>query len=162
MGQRILDMDNHRFVSEIVWSGKGDFESNKYSRAHEWRFDGGTIVPASSSPTVVPVPYSVEAAVDPEEAFLAALASCHMLWFLDLARRSGLIVDKYSDKSVAEMERVEKGRLAITNVTLNPVISVVSEKPADHELEQLHEEAHKRCFIANSVKCNIQINPTVI
>lgn len=141
--------------ARIVWTAKGDFAKGKYSRAHEWQFDGGTVVPASSSPSVVPAPYSEASGVDPEEAFVASLASCHMLWFLDLARRAGYVATDYEDAAEGVMEHVD-GRLCITRVTLRPRTrwSVAPDRQTE---AALHHAAHEECFIANSVRTEIVI-----
>ena len=141
--------------ARIVWTANGDFAKGQYSRAHEWHFDGGTVVPASSSPSVVPLPFSDAAAVDPEEAFVASLSSCHMLWFLDLARRAGFVAERYEDHAHGVMERKE-GRLSITRVTLRP--RVIWRVAPDRDREAaLHHAAHEECFIANSVRTEIAI-----
>lgn len=149
----------HTYTAEILWRREGDFAGNAYSRGHLWRFDGGVEVPASASPLVVPPPRSREDAVDPEEAFVAALASCHMLWFLDLARRAGLVVAAYEDAAEAEMGRIAPGRLAITKVTLRPRVTLEGEAlPEPALLAELHEKAHAACFIANSVTSEIVVD----
>lgn len=134
------------------------FTDQRYSRVHRWQFDGGAIVPASSSPHIVPVPQSNPACVDPEEAFIAALSSCHMLWFLGLAARDGYVVDSYADAVHGEMARNAQGQEAITCVTLRPVVIFSGSKiPDDASLDRLHHAAHTRCFLANSVKTLILI-----
>jgi organic hydroperoxide reductase OsmC/OhrA len=134
------------------------FSDRRYSRAHVWRFDGGAVVPGSSSPHVVRAPYSDPAAVDPEEAFIASVSSCHMLWFLDLAARSGLVVDSYSDEAVGIMEKNAQGKLAITRITLRPKIAFSGAKtPSPAEVDTLHHKAHEECFIANSVRTEITV-----
>src|SRR5688500_13052874 len=113
----------HEYRATIVWRRDGeDFAKGRYSRAHEWRFDGGMTVPASASPGVVPLPFSRAEAVDPEEAFVAALSSCHMLTFVDMARRAGIVVDSYEDEAVGLLERIAPGKMAVTRVTLRPRI----------------------------------------
>jgi len=125
-----------------------------------WHFDGGVTVPASSSPHTVRVPLSVEAAVDPEEALVAALSSCHMLWFLSLAAAARWRVDDYSDDAVGSMGRNAAGRTAMLSVTLRPRVRFSGERvPARAELMQLHERAHEECFIANSVTTAVHIEP---
>ena len=109
-----------RHVAEIGWRSDGEFTSGRYSRRHEIRFDGGAIVTGSSSPDVVPAPMSDPAGVDPEEALVAAAASCHMLWFLDLARRAGLDVAAYRDQAEGEMGRNAAGKTAIVRIALRP------------------------------------------
>ncbi len=150
-------MSEHR--ATIRWS-RGDqvFSDNRYSRAHEWRFDGGLSVPGSPSPHVVPPPMSSPEAVDPEEAFVAALSSCHMLWFLDLARQRGLVVERYEDEAVGFMARKAAGRYWIERVELNPRIDWQGDAPDAAALAALHEEAHARCFIANSVTSEVVTN----
>ena len=149
-------------TAEIHWTCQGEFATKRYSRRHEWRFDGGVVVPASSSPHVVPLPYSDATAVDPEEAFVASLSSCHMLWFLDLACRAGLEVASYSDVAVGKMGLDAHGRLVIKTVCLRPATRFVGSKQPDMvTLQQLHHRAHEECFLANSVKTGIVVEPTM-
>jgi organic hydroperoxide reductase OsmC/OhrA len=152
-------MAHHLYTATITWKrGEGDFAKGRFSRAHTWRFDGGIELPASASPAVVPLPLSVEAAVDPEEAFVASLSSCHMLTFVDLARRAGFIVDSYEDKAEGIMERLEAGRWWISKVTLKPRIVFSGERiPDEIDLADLHHKAHEACFIANSVKTEVVV-----
>ena len=147
------------YVAIIEWNREGgDFAANTYSRGHTWSFDGGLVVPASSAPDVVPVPQSIAENVDPEEAFIASLSSCHMLWFLAIAGKSGYIVDDYRDEASGIMAKKENGKLAITEVSLKPKTSFSGDKIPDREqLEKLHEKAHRNCFIANSVNSEIKI-----
>lgn len=146
--------------AEILWSrGDQDFLDNRYSRAHLWRFDGGVEVPASSSPHVVPPPGSRADAVDPEEAFVASLSSCHMLWFLSLAARDGWRVDAYRDLAEGRMGRNAEGRLAILRVTLRPQVSFAGTAPSREQLDALHHQAHEECFIASSVKTEVLCEP---
>jgi len=154
-------MASHEHHARILWErGAAPFLDNKYSRGHRWRFDGGVEVPASSSPQVVRAPLSVEAAVDPEEAFIAALSSCHMLWFLDLARRAGFCVDAYDDDALGVMGRNAAGRTAMIRVTLRPKVAFSGARlPAAADLEHLHHRAHEECFIANSVTTEVLIEP---
>lgn len=149
------------YSAEIVWlRGEQPFVDNRYSRVHVLRFDGGTEVPASSSPQVVPEPFSDPAAVDPEEAFVAALASCHLLWFLNLAARRGFLVDRYVDRPVGLMAANGEGRLAMTVVTLRPEVSFSGERlPTREEVLDLHEAAHAECFIARSVRSEVRCQP---
>lgn len=146
-----------RHTARIDWRSTGGFADNAYSRRHFWRFDGGAEVVASASPDVVPVPRSDPAGVDPEEALVASAASCHMLWFLDLARQAGLDVESYEDEAVAEMGRVGPGKVAITRITLHPRIAFAGRQPDQAVLDRLHHEAHERCFIANTLNCEIAI-----
>ena len=144
-----------------IWSkGSQIFTDRRYSRGHLWRFDGGIEVPASSSPSVVPLPMSVAAAVDPEEAFIASLSSCHMLWFLDIACRAGHIVESYVDEAVGEMGRDANGRVAMIRVVLRPKVTFSGAAlPDAGALEKLHHSAHESCFIANSVKTEVVCEP---
>jgi organic hydroperoxide reductase OsmC/OhrA len=148
-----------RHVAEISWRSDGQFTSGRYSRRHEIAFDGGAIVPFSSSPDVVPAPMSDPAGVDPEEALVAATASCHMLWFLDLARRAGLDVAAYRDQAEGEMGRNAAGKTAIVRITLRPDISFAGPAPDAEAIDRLHHEAHERCFIANSLNGEIVVEP---
>jgi len=147
------------YTATIRWSrsGEGDFTKGQYSRAHEWAFDGGAIVPASPAPGIVQPPYSDPAGVDPEEAFVASLSSCHMLFFLDFARRDGWTVDSYVDQAEGLMEKGSDGKIAITRVTLKPRIEWKDEGPDPAALADLHHRAHEACFIANSVKSGVTI-----
>ena len=146
-------------MAAISWRSDGEFASGRYSRRHEWRFDGGAVVAASASPDVVPVPMSDPAGVDPEEALVASVASCHMLWFLSLAQAAGLDVASYADKAVGEMGRIAPGRMAITRITLRPSIAFAGPPPDAETLARLHHDAHERCFIANSLKTEIVVEP---
>jgi len=145
------------YTATIRWSrsGEGDFTKGQYSRAHEWAFDGGAIVPASPAPGIVQPPYSDPAGVDPEEAFVASLSSCHMLFFLDFARRDGWTVDSYVDQAEGLMEKGSDGKIAITRVTLKPRIEWKDEGPDPAALADLHHRAHEACFIANSVTSDV-------
>ncbi|OCH70100.1 OsmC family protein [Vibrio splendidus] len=144
----------------IRWQKAQDeaFSDNQYSRGHTWEFDGGITVPASPSPHVVPLPFSVEANVDPEEAFIAALSSCHMLTFLGIAAKQKYVIDSYVDDAIGVLEEDESGRSSVTKVTLRPDIVFSGNKiPTAKQLEKLHHLAHKNCFIANSVKTEIVV-----
>ncbi|MBJ2146357.1 OsmC family protein [Vibrio sp. IB15] len=144
----------------IRWQKGEDeaFSDNQYSRGHTWEFDGGVIVPASSSPHVVPLPLSVAENVDPEEAFIAAIASCHMLTFLGIAAKQKYVIDSYVDDAVGVLEEDESGRSSVTKVTLRPKIVFLGTKnPTAKQLDKLHHLAHKNCFIANSVKTEIVV-----
>ena len=146
-----------RHEAEIVWRSDGAFASGRYSRRHEWRFDGGAVVAGSASPQVVPLPLSDAAAVDPEEALVASAASCHMLWFLSLAQAEGIEVRSYSDRADGEMGRIAPGRMALTRITLRPEIAFAGPSPDPETLARLHHQAHERCFIANSLKTEIVV-----
>jgi organic hydroperoxide reductase OsmC/OhrA len=134
------------------------FTDLKYGRAHDWHFDGGACVRGSSSPHSVRVPYSDPAAVDPEEALVAAVSSCHMLWFLSLAAEAGLVIDSYRDAAEARMGRFADGRRGITEVLLRPDVVVSGERlPDDAALQGLHDAAHRRCDIANSIRAAVLV-----
>jgi organic hydroperoxide reductase OsmC/OhrA len=150
-------------VATIDWSGKPgeDFAAGHYSRAHEVIFDGGFTVPGSASPSVVKAPWSVEAAADPEEMLIAALSSCHMLTFLDKARRAGFVVSRYRDQAEGVMRRTAEGKIAVTRVALRPAITFKERQPTPEELDALHHAAHEECFIANSVKTEVVIEAPV-
>jgi organic hydroperoxide reductase OsmC/OhrA len=144
----------------IFWQKNLDevFVDNKYSRLHSWRFDGGIELAASSSPHVVPLPMSNESAVDPEEAFIASLSSCHMLWFLSIAAEKKYIVESYEDNVEGILGKDEDGKLAMTKVTLKPkVVFKNTTTPSREQVDELHHLAHEKCFIANSVKTKITI-----
>src|SRR5215831_19514270 len=133
----------------------------KYSRAHSWKFDGGAVVAASSSEHAVPLPYSVSANVDPEEAFVAAISSCHMLTFLYLAAKQRFVIDSYEDLSIGDLAKNSSGRLAVTHVRLAPEIVFSGERvPTDAEIEKLHHASHEECYIANSVQTTITVAGT--
>ena len=150
-------MSEHR--ATIRWQRTSpDFVSGKYSREHTWSFDGGLTMPASASPSVVPAPWSNPANVDPEEAFVASVSSCHMLTFLFVAARQGFQVDRYDDKAVGVMTRNEKGVPWLSLVTLHPRIAYSGETlPAQADEERLHHLAHEQCFIANSIKTEVVV-----
>ena len=154
-------MSKHDYAATVTWQRAADakFTDNKYSRAHEWRFDGGTVVPASSSPSVVPLPMSNAAAVDPEEAFVASLASCHMLFFLFHAARKGFVVDRYEDAAVGTMGKDAQGRTAMIKVALRPRVSWSGAEPSAQDIEAMHHQSHVDCFIANSVTSEVLVEP---
>jgi organic hydroperoxide reductase OsmC/OhrA len=149
----------HRYTARTEWSRNGArFSDNRYSRGHEWSFDGGIRVPASASPSIVPAPWSVAAAVDPEEALVASASSCHMLWFLSLAAKRGFVVDSYVDEAFGIMERNTDGKLAFSRITLQPSVTFGGPTyPTDEEIAFMHHDAHAECFIANSLKCDIVV-----
>ena len=154
-------MATHTYDVQVRWSrGDAVFTDNRYSRAHTWHFDGGIEVPASSSPHVVRLPFSVAAAVDPEEAFIASISSCHMLWFLSVAAAAGWRVDRYADGAVGVMGKNAAGKTAVTVVTLHPHVTFSGEKlPSREQVLELHHKAHDECFIANSVTTDIRCEP---
>jgi len=144
----------------VYWKKRFDepFVDNKYSRAHTWTFDGGIKLAASSSPHVVSLPMSDEFAVDPEEAFVASLSSCHMLWFLSLAVEKNFIVESYEDNAEGVLAKNDEGKLAMTKVTLKPkVVFENTRAPSREQIAQLHHSAHEKCFLANSVKTEITV-----
>ncbi len=148
------------YTAKITWqSASADtFTKNRYTRGHEWEFDGGVTVPASSSPHAVRVPFSVEAAVDPEEALVAAASSCHMLTFLWLAATAGFNIESYKDNAEGLMATGDDGKEWITTITLDPQIVWIGEKvPTADELAALHHDAHEACYIANSIRSEIVI-----
>ena len=150
-------MSDHK--AAIHWQHPSpDFGRGKYSREHTWTFDGGITVAASPSPSAVPVPYSNPAHVDPEEAFVAAISSCHLLSFLYVAARQAFVVARYDDEAVGTMTKNEKGVLWVSSVVLRPKIAYGGEKqPSAAEADHLHHLAHEQCYIANSVKTDIRV-----
>ncbi|SRR5690606_25624416 len=148
------------YVATVEWRRDGQtFTDNRYSRVHEWRFDGGAVVRGSPAPTSVPPPMSDPSAVDPEEALVAAVSSCHMLFFLAFAAKAGVVVDRYTDDAVGVMTRDERGRMAITSVTLRPEIVVSGDQLAAETLDELHHRAHEACYIANSIRATVTVAP---
>jgi organic hydroperoxide reductase OsmC/OhrA len=146
-------------VATVCWANRQEiFTDNRYSREHTWKFDGGVEIPASASPHVVPAPYSNATCVDPEEAFVASLASCHMLWFLSIAAKSKFIVESYTDRAMGILDTNEDGKLAITTVRLCPKVTFSGDNlPTGQQIEKMHDEAHYNCFLANSVKTQITV-----
>ena len=150
----------HEYHATISWKRQSSepFTDNKYSRGHTWTFDEGVTVPASSSPLSVRLPYSRADAVDPEEALVAAISSCHMLTFQFLAAKQGFIIDSYEDEAVGVMTKNERGKLFVSKATLRPRIAFSGPKqPSGAELAELHHHAHEECYIANSVLTEITI-----
>jgi organic hydroperoxide reductase OsmC/OhrA len=151
------------YTAVVIWEREGAvFSDNRYSRAHRWTFDGGITVAASSSPHVVPAPMSRPDAIDPEEAFVASLSSCHMLTFLWIAARRGFIVERYQDEAVGVLSKDAAGQLAMTSVVLRPRVTFAGDMtpdPGTHET--MHHEAHDQCFIARSVKTDVRCEPAV-
>lgn len=146
------------YTAKIIWNSDSPetFTKNRYTRGHTWKFDGGVTVPASSSPDVVPR-FSVEAAVDPEEALVASASSCHMLSFLYVAAKAGFNVESYEDNAVGEMATTDTGRQWISKITLDPQIVWIGDAPTADELATLHHEAHEVCYIANSIKSEVVV-----
>ncbi len=155
-------MSKHEYTATVSWQRGSDakFTDQRYSRAHQWAFDGGAVVPASSSPHVVPVPMSNAAAVDPEEAFVAALSSCHMLFFLFHAAKKGFVIDRYEDAAAGVMGKNAAGRVAMLKVTLRPQVSWGGDRrPTAEDLDAMHHQSHIDCYIANSVTCEVAVEP---
>lgn len=150
------------YSATVVWErGLNEaFLDKRYSRGHRWEFDGGVTIPASSAPAGVPLPYSVAEAVDPEEAFIASLSSCHMLWFLAIAAKRKFVVDSYRDAAIGVMGRGTDGKIAMTRVTLRPAVQFSGDmRPSADDMAAMHLEAHDECYIANSVKTEVVCEP---
>lgn len=150
----------HEYRATVTWKRQDGvaFTDQRYSRGHSWSFDGGITVPGSSSPLNVKLPYSVAEAVDPEEALVAALSSCHMLTFLYVAAKQGFVVDAYEDKAVGVMSKNEAGKMWVSRITLHPAITFGGDKrPSEAQLDELHHLAHEECYIANSVKSEVVV-----
>lgn len=149
------------YCAEVIWQrDEQDFLDNRYSRKHLLRFDGGLEIAGSSSPHVVPLPMSDAAAVDPEEAFIASIASCHMLWFLSIAAKQQFCVDSYRDAAIGSMAKNSAGKLYIARVTLRPAVEFAgAHRPTREQIAQMHRQAHEECFIANSVKSEVCCEP---
>jgi organic hydroperoxide reductase OsmC/OhrA len=150
-----------KHTATIRWQNHGpDFLQRQYSREHTWQFDGGAVVPASPSPHIVPAPWSNAASVDPEEAFVASVASCHMLWFLHMACDAGFLAESYDDAAEGVMTKNERRVLWISQITLRPrIIWGGTKVPTTDEIGHLHHLAHAQCFIANSIKTDVQVQP---
>ncbi len=146
------------YTAKITWKSDSPdtFTKNRYTRGHEWEFDGGVTVAASSSPQVVPR-FSVEAAVDPEEALVASVSSCHMLTFLYFAAKAGYNITSYTDSAVGDMATLDDGRQWLAKITLDPQIEWIGPVPSAERLAALHHDAHKECYIANSIKSKVVV-----
>jgi organic hydroperoxide reductase OsmC/OhrA len=149
----------HEYLATVSWKREGAvFSDGKYSRAHQWSFDGGVSVPASSSPLSVRLPFSRADAVDPEEALVASLSSCHMLTFLYVAQKAGFVIDSYDGRAIGFMTKNERGKLFVSKVALRPrIVFSGAKQPSDAELANLHHHAHEDCYIANSVLTEVVI-----
>ncbi|MBD3835848.1 OsmC family protein [Brevundimonas sp.] len=146
----------------VEWKrGDQPFVDKRYSRAHIWTFDGGAVVPASSAPESVPVPMSDASAVDPEEAMIASLSSCHMLWFLAFAANARLTLDSYRDEASGELDKDDAGKRYLARVTLRPVTTFTGRQPDQAELDALHHQAHEHCEMAHSVRATITVEATL-
>lgn len=154
-----------RYQATVRWqrAAAETFSDNRYHRAHHWTFDGGAQVLASSSPQVVPLPLSDAAGVDPEEAFVASLSSCHLLWFLSIAAAAGYVVESYVDAAEGTLARDAQGRLAMTEVVLRPRVAFTpGHAPTREQHDRLHHRAHEECFIASSVKTEVRCLPEML
>jgi len=151
--------DMSTYTATVRWSGDDPegYRKGRYYRGHEWAFDGGTVVPASAAPENVPPGTANVAGVDPEEALIAAISSCHMLFFLDYARRAGSVVSSYVDEASGVLEKREDGKIAMTKVMLRPKIQWAGDAPDTATLADLHHRSHEDCFIANSVNCAVTV-----
>ncbi len=146
------------YFAKVIWqrASEENYVDNQYSRGHQWEFDGGLTVPASASPHIVPLPYSVAENIDPEEAFVASISSCHMLFFLSIAAKRRYVVDSYNDHAKGIMEPNSEGKILMSKVILNPKVEFSGDRqPTDAQLEKMHHQSHEQCFIANSVKTEI-------
>ena len=151
-----MKADMQQFSASVIWQrGSEPFTDQRYSRAHEWRFDGGLRVPASSSPLSVPLPMSNADNLDPEEALVAATSSCHMLFFLSIAAQRGFVVDHYCDHAIGALGKNADGKMAMTRITLRPAIVFSGAQPSAPELDAIHHLAHDKCYIANSLKADV-------
>jgi organic hydroperoxide reductase OsmC/OhrA len=150
-----------QYSAEVIWErGDAVFTDNRYSRRHLLRFDGGLEVPASSSPHSVPVPLSDPGAVDPEESLIAALSSCHMLWFLAIAGKRKFRVDRYRDQVTGMLAKNTDGKLYISVITLRPEAQFSGELlPTREQIEAMHHSAHAECYIAHSVISEVRVEP---
>jgi organic hydroperoxide reductase OsmC/OhrA len=155
-------MADHIYHATVTWrrAEDADFGKGRYSRGHVWRFDGGIEVKAAASPLIVPRSLTPEDAVDPEEALVASLSSCHMLTFLDIARRAGFVIESYEDKAVGLLERNTAGHLWMSKLTLRPQIAWGGAPPSAEELDRLHHDAHDNCIVANSVMTEVRVQST--
>lgn len=150
------------YEARIEWRrGDQPFVDKRYSRAHTWTFDGGAVVPGSSAPASVPLPMSDASAVDPEEAMIASLSSCHMLWFLAFAANAGLVLDSYVDEASGRMGKDDAGRRYLSEVTLRPQTQFTGRTPDQAELDTLHHQAHEHCEMAHSVRAEITVEATI-
>ncbi len=153
-----MGINMSQYTAQVAWTRGTDeaFVDNQYSRGHEWKFDGGATVLASSAPQVVPLPYSVAEHVDPEEAYVASLSSCHMLFFLSIAAKKKFVVEQYTDNAAGIMATNAAGIMAMTKVTLRPYVKFSeANQPSVEQLEKMHQLSHQQCFIANSVNTEI-------
>ncbi|MFT5706475.1 MAG: organic hydroperoxide reductase OsmC/OhrA [Oceanospirillaceae bacterium] len=149
------------YSAQVIWQRQESekFIDNKYSRGHRWQFDGGMCIDASSSPHIVPLPYSVEQNVDPEEAFIASISSCHMLFFLNEAAKRKLTINKYEDNAVGTMQQNDQGKMSITEVVLNVHVEFIqTDRVSIEQMQKMHHASHEQCFIANSINGQVTTN----
>ena len=147
------------YRATLDWRCEGDFAARRYSRVHQISFDGGLTVPGTAGPANVNPRFSMDGAMDPEQAFVAALSACHMLWFLDIAARAGFVAETYRDEAEGTLAAGPDGKQLMTRVVLRPHIAWTGRAPTTAELADLHHKAHEECFIANSVKSEVVIEP---
>lgn len=149
------------YTATLKWQRDGrKFLDHDYSRGHTWEFDGGLSVPASASPDIVPLPNSIAENIDPEEAFVASLSSCHMLFFLAIAAQNGYVIDRYTDCAVGKLAQNSRGKMAMTRVVLRPLVVFSGDRrPTAAQIQKLHEQAHELCYIANSVETEVVAEP---
>jgi organic hydroperoxide reductase OsmC/OhrA len=152
-------MSEHR--ARVEWKLQGAFDYKRYPRSHTMEFEGGIRVPGNAAQANIPPAVTPAAGVDPEQAFVASLSACHMLWFLHLANRAGFVVERYVDEAVGVLGKNTEGRMAMTRVTLRPAVTYASRRPSEEEHAKLHEDAHEKCFIANSVTTEVAIEPGI-
>jgi organic hydroperoxide reductase OsmC/OhrA len=146
-------MSEHKVT--LRWErGGAEFSYQTYPRDHIWSFDGGHTMTGTAAPAYLGTP----ANVDPEEAFVASLSSCHMLTFLAIACKQKFALDSYGDEAIGYMEKNAEGKMAITRVELHPTLSWSGDRiPSAEELDKMHHAAHENCFIANSVRTNVRV-----
>jgi organic hydroperoxide reductase OsmC/OhrA len=151
------------YHAKISWTrGVHEFSGQKYSRGHLWAFDEGVIIPASASPHTVKAPWAVVAAVDPEEALVAALSSCHMLFFLSYVSRDGFIAESYDDPAEGVLEKGPSGKVVMTRVTLRPAVTFSGKAPDKEQFDRWHHDAHEECYIANSVRSEVTVQASFV
>ena len=150
------------YHAQVRWDrSAADYLGQRYSRGHTWTFDEGVTVPASASPHAVKAPWHVTAAVDPEEALVASVSSCHMLFFLSYCSHAGFTVESYDDPAEGVMRRDANGREAMTEFTLRPLVTFKERAPSEEEFMAMHEKAHEECYIANSLNGVVKVEPTI-
>ena len=150
------------FHAKIEWlRGGAEFSYEKYNRLHTWRFEDGIEVPGRAAPGNIPKSAPLGPGIDPEQAFVASLSACHMLWFLHVACRAKLVVERYADEAVGTLGKNAEGKMAMTRVALRPTVSFSGRAPTPEEHAKLHHKAHEECFIANSVKTEVLVEPVI-